>query len=118
MTILIETTYTCRHAGKGQDWYSYDRNTARFDTVEDALAHIRAVYPNVKGRQPIYIDTKSRGTIQCGWIYSRREEQQDRSRANGRSTVYCRDWVSLMRVTSETDRTAESIDVKALKVAS
>lgn len=104
MTILVEISQTARHMGRNQEWFRYGNATHRFDNASDALAWIAANYPNAKSRKPIYVDTKSRGTIQTGWIYSGRDDGN-----------YTQDWVSLSEVLSETERTAQSVDVSKLR---
>ena len=101
MTILLCTTPTARAYGRNQQWFCCDnQKTERFDTVADALAAVKKRYGNAK-RSPMYSDTKSRGTIQTGWVISGKNDDG-----------YTQDWVSLSRVLSETNRVCESVDIK------
>lgn len=106
MTILVEVTQTARAMGRNQEWCRYNNATHRFTNEDDALNWIDANYSNKRGRKPIFVDTKSRGTIQSGWIYSGKD--------NGN---YTQDWVTLSEVLSETERTAQSLNVKTIKRA-
>lgn len=90
MTIIVERTKVIRGARCPSE------PIKRFDTLPEAIAWVRAEYKGCS-KQPMYMDTKSRGTIQCGAIY--------RVKADGEH------WVSFSEVTSETKREAKSIDV-------
>lgn len=104
MTVLLEIEKTARPYGRGQNWFRYDSKLLRFDSVPDALAEIVQRYRGKK-RAPVYVDTKTRGTIQSGWIYSGRDDGN-----------YTQDWVTLAEVVSETAREARSIDVRGLRL--
>lgn len=104
MTILVEIQETFRAMGRNQDWARGGYETLRFDTVADAMEAIRDRYPQ-KRRKPIYQDTKSRGTIQAGWIFSNKLDWEK---------TFQQDWVTLAEVTSETEKTCASIDVRTV----
>jgi hypothetical protein len=90
MTILVERTIEYRGG-------SHREPLMRFDTLSQAQAWVRREYRGCKSEGPVYIDTKSRGTFQTGRIYRRKGEG--------------RHWVTFSRVLSETERTAESVDI-------
>jgi hypothetical protein len=104
MTVLVEITKTARGFGREQEWRRYSVETNRFDNAADALRWIDEHYPRKKNRRPIFVDSKSQGTIQTGWIYPGRDCHN-----------YTQDWVSLREVLSETERTAKSLDVSKLR---
>lgn len=116
--IIVQIDKTSRPAGRGGQWARYGSELAHFNTVREALAWIKGQYdgrtrPVGPRRVPVYVDTKSRGTIQTGWIYSGKEGDSD-------GTTYLQDWVSLNRVLKEYREgqkgELESVDVKAAAI--
>lgn len=114
---LVQIARTSRNAGRNDDWSRYDSETHHFDSAQDACAWIKEQYDGSlrslgPRRVPIFVDTKSRGTIQCGWIYSGTERHEE-------GTVYLRDWVSVARVTREAREgvqgECESVNVKTIR---
>lgn len=99
MTLLLEITKTKRFFGRNQEWFKYDVKHERFDTIKDARAWMRETYGNGK-RQPIYVDTKSRGTFQTGWIFSSKDDDG-----------YLQDWVSVNEIVSESNKEIRAFDV-------
>lgn len=122
---IVQITKTSRNAGRVGDWMRYDHKIHDFDSAEEAKAwvwenYVSNRYDGLFGgkRRSVFVDTESRGTIQSGWIFSGKEEQQDRSRANGRSTVYLQDWVTIAEVTVERREgkqgECKSVDVRTI----
>ena len=95
---IVEIVRTSRAAGRGHDWCRYEHETHDFDSVGEAKDWIKEQYhrgerPFSGRRSPIYVDSASRGTIQCGWIYSGKETSG--------GTTYLQDWVSILQVVRE-----------------
>lgn len=112
----IKITSTAKGYAPKDEWSTFDVSRHFFDTLDEAREFVRDRYAGKRGR-PIYMDTKSRGTIQCGYIFSSREEDQDRSAADGVYRYMRQDWVSFERVISHPTENrkgeVESVDVKA-----
>lgn len=110
---IVEITRTSRVAGRGGDWITYDAATHHFDSIAEARAWIKEQYPQ-KPVSAVYVDTKSRGTVQTGWIFGRKERGCTQS--DWRTVYYLRDWVSIARVTKEAREgkqgECESVDVR------
>lgn len=91
MSVIAEITQVC-------GGFRQSQKIERFDSIGDALAWARMKFDGHYKRERIFVDTKSRGTIQTGWIYRMRGDDHY--------------WVSFSRVISETERTAEAIDIE------
>lgn len=102
---IVKITRTSRPAGRNGEWRAYDFETHDFDSIAEARAWIKTEYDGhnrpLKTRKPMYIDTKSRGTIQTGWVFHGKITEGDRSRPNCWRTDYLQDWVGIARVTKE-----------------
>jgi hypothetical protein len=75
------------------------RLTVLADLPEEQLPgavfrHCRSEYGRCSGK--VYVDTTSRGTIQTGWTFEKRERYEDDD-----DTYLCETWVTLDRITRE-----------------
>lgn len=75
-------------------------DTTYHTTMKEAKDYLKAKYGKHK-REPIYLDTKSRGTIQNGWCFSFRDWEF--TSQGGRYYYIQQDWAAFDRV--------EAIDV-------
>jgi len=97
---MISVTVTPTNRTPRGTWTRWQSYTRHFDTMADAREFLRDEYAHCKKRIPCYQDTRSRGTIQTGYIYC------FKIREDGK-TYYQQDWVSF----AETD--SRAIDVNA-----
>lgn len=96
--IALHISYTLRSPHPSSAWTMVDEERKQFPDMAAATAFLKRQYSHVKKRQPVYIETQSRGTIQCGWIYCYKGE---RDIGHGdRRTIYQQDWVHVSEVHS------------------
>jgi hypothetical protein len=89
--IELHISYTLRSPHPSSEWTMVHEENKRFPDMAAAMGFLKQQYGHVKKRRPCYVDTKSRGTIQCGWIYCYKGER-DISHGDMR-TIYQQDWV-------------------------
>lgn len=65
--VRLEITKTGKSYSPRSHWTVYDKEAHDFETLADAKAWVRENIPKGK-RSPIYVDTKSRGTIKTGYV--------------------------------------------------
>lgn len=84
--IDIMVTETCRAAGRNQSWAVFKEHVLFAEDIKEAhnilRGYLEHIY-NVRRRKPIFVDTKSKGTLHSGWIYSGIED-----------TTYLQAWCS------------------------
>ncbi len=86
--ILMQVTMTGKGCHPDDKWAMYHYYEKRFDVMQDARNYLKDEYYYCKTRKPMYVDTRSRGTIQCGWIYCMKVKEEGK-------THYEQHWVSL-----------------------
>ena len=73
---LIET---CKEKGFGKKWYGFNDEVLYAEDITEAREilknRLEGIY-NIKRRKMIYQDTKSKGTLHVGYIYSGMEDNQ------------------------------------------
>ena len=111
----VKITCTAKGYSPKDEWRTFDHSRHFFDTLDEAREFVRDRYGNKRGA-PIYMDTKSRGTVRCGTVYGSREMDGDRSARDGWYRYMRRDWVSFERVISRPTENrkgeVESVDLK------
>lgn len=76
--IRIAITRTWKSYSPRAEWESYDQEDKLFSDMRAARAWLKDSLPSGT-RKPMYIDTVSRGTIQCGFIVGfRHDDYSDR----------------------------------------
>lgn len=101
--VKVIITETCRAAGRNQDWCRIRAHEVNAATIKGAKEELityldNGIYNIKRPKQSVYVDTKSRGTIRCGYIYSGKEDTQ-----------YLQAWCSFYR--TDDDKTITSIDL-------
>lgn len=94
--IELHISYTLRSPHPSSEWTMVHEESKQFADMAEAKKFLKYRYGHGKKRVPVYVDTKSRGTIQCGWIYCYKGER-DISHGDMR-TIYQRDWVHVYEV--------------------
>lgn len=87
----VHLSYTARTPHPASAWTLYHEQTLRFNDMAAVKDFLRRQYLYCKKRVPCYQDTKSRGTIQTGWIYCYKDREDCK-------TYYRQDWVSVGNV--------------------
>jgi|ERR1044071_5005305 hypothetical protein len=98
--IQMHVSMTARTPHPSSEWTIYHEYSKQFPDMASARDYLSDEYYYCKKRKPIYQDTKSRGTVQCGWCYCFKTREEGK-------VHYEQHWVSFH------DVSARVIDVKA-----
>lgn len=94
--VVVHISYTQRTPHPSSAWTRVHETHRTFPDLDTAKAAIKDQYWHVKKRLPVYLDTKSRGTIQTGYIYCYKDTYEDRH--TPKHTIYNQDWVTYTQV--------------------
>jgi hypothetical protein len=63
----LTITRTCKPYGTREEYYTYDRETIRFQTIDKVKEYLKIIYGNCK-KERIYRDTED-GVEHIGFVY-------------------------------------------------
>jgi len=104
--IKIIITEICRPMGRNQSWSRFKKHEINTTSVAQARVELKeylgnGIYNVKRPRQYVFVDTKSRGTIRTGYIYSGIED-----------TNYLQAWCSFYETTDNKTITFIDLDKK------
>ena len=86
--VRLEIAKTWKSYSPRAVWSRYENEAHNFETMADAKAWVKENVPPGR-RAPMYVDTRSRGTIKCGYIVGFRVNDYD---AHGNRVKHLEQW--------------------------
>jgi hypothetical protein len=92
--VIVRISYTMRSPHPSSKWTQVHDETQYHADMATARAALKDQFCHVRKRLPVYQDTVSRGTVQCGWIYCYKDKQWWKD--SRWHTAYHQDWVTFL----------------------